>query len=130
VEEMPEHQVNGICNLRFATLEEKVGNVSDIKETLIKQTMLMEMMMNDNKKRDEVNEKQSDALVKISENLTIINNDMKEIKGKVNSLEDKVEKNEEAGTIKTNDWWTKLFWFGIGIGGMLIMEFAKKFAGL
>lgn len=112
-----------LCNIKFKTLEKRIDDMEILKDAVIRQTTLMEILTSENEKRDELNRKQTATLNKISENLTVLTTEVKEMKNDINHLQIKVDESENNSKIDTNlliknsltNFLSKLFWTGLGI---------------
>lgn len=128
------HEVNPDCNRRFGYLEKKVDDMGAIKDTLIEFKMLFNQMVADNQardireqKRDEQDDKLTDAINGININLTELNRDNHDMKERMINIEINQKKQEERFTLNWADMVKQgLIGFGlIGVGALLSMVLPK-----
>lgn len=124
------HKVNSECNRRFEYIEKKIDNVSVIKDTLLELKLLFNQMVVDDQardiresKRDEQDDKLTEAINGININLTELNRDNHEMKNRMYNIEQNQKKHEEMFTIN----WAKiikqgLVGFGLLISGAILYE--------
>lgn len=117
------HKVNSECNRRFEYIEKKIDNVSVIKDTLLELKLLFNQMVVDNQardiresKRDEQDDKLTEAINGININLTELNRDNHEMKNRMYNIEQNQKKHEEMFTIN----WAKIIKQGLVGFGLLI----------
>jgi hypothetical protein len=124
------HKVNSECNRRFEYIEKKIDDFSVIKDTLLELKLLFNQMVVDNQardiresKRDEQDDKLTEAINGININLTELNRDNHEMKGRMYNIEQNQKKQEEMFTIN----WASiirqgLIGFGLLITGAVLYE--------
>lgn len=124
------HKVNSECNRRFEYVEKKIDDFSVIKDTLLELKLLFNQMVVDNQardiresKRDEQDDKLTEAINGININLTELNRDNHEMKNRMYNIEQNQKKQEEMFTIN----WASiikqgLIGFGLLITGAVLYE--------
>jgi len=124
------HKVNSECNRRFEYIEKKIDDFSVIKDTLLELKLLFNQMVVDNQardiresKRDEQDDKLTEAINGININLTELNRDNHEMKDRMYNIEQNQKKHEEMFTIN----WASiirqgLIGFGLLITGAVLYE--------
>lgn len=113
------------CNQRFKNLEEKTKEIPSMKSLIEKNNLLVEIMIEDNKKRDKIDRDLTNAIdnmnitmAEIKENMSNLNkgydelkkgqDDMKvEFNSKVDGLEEEIQKDREKNMIDMRDWLKK-----------------------
>lgn len=84
-------------------INKRIDGMDWMRDTLTKLTTLMEITIDDNKKRDEdnriMNEKQNETLANMNQSLIEINNSMSSMNTRIGTLEEKVEENEDKNLI-------------------------------
>lgn len=111
-----------VCNVRFNALEKRVDDMESLKDAVVRQTTLMEILASENAKRDELNRKQTDTLNKVSENLIVLTTEVKDMKKNISKLENKVDDNEKDNSISISTLLKKIITYIAvsGVGGLII----------
>lgn len=89
--------------IRVRTLEDKVDDLSDLKENIKLLTYIQKEQSAFNKEQSKVNEEVSNTLVAINSNLKTLNKQLPEIDKKVSNLENKFEEIEKKNNIDLRD---------------------------
>lgn len=125
---MPEHEMRSECGRRFDHIEKKADDIGVIKETILKLEMLFNQMIADNQKRDireqkrdEQDEKLTDAINGINVNLTDLNKDSKDMQKRVGHIEESQKIQEERFKVNWADMIKQgIIAFGLlGVGALL-----------
>ena len=89
--------------IRIRTLEDKVDDLSDLKENIKLLTYIQKEQSTFNKEQSKVNEEVSNTLVAINSNLKTLNKQLPEIDKKVSNLENKFEEIKQKNSIDLRD---------------------------
>lgn len=102
---------------RISMLEEDVRDLSKLNETMARQTVIIEMMLDQNEKRDQMYKEMQMQLIALNENVLVLRNEF----GKLNDSVDDFRTTEEHYKIDPRkimkDWIEKLVWIALGMIG-------------
>lgn len=99
----------GEIKAQIRTLFKRTETMDNIKEIATKLSVLMETTINENKKRDKILERQSQALEKINANLTHLNDKNVTFETKIEDIEKRLDSEENKGKIDVQELWKKIF---------------------
>lgn len=90
------HEINSGCEQRFSNIEDKVLDIGAIREAVIVIKEYIISAKEESKKRDEREEKLTEAINSMNTNMTILNHELKNVSIRVGDIELKEQKKEEA----------------------------------
>lgn len=118
------HNLRPDCDRRFSYIEKKVDDFGVIKDTLIELRMLFNQMVTDNQardiresKRDDQDDKLTEAINGININLTELNRDNHEMKERMYNIEQNQKIQEKRMTLN----WADVIKQGLVTGGLLLV---------
>lgn len=98
----------GEIKAQICTLFKRTESMDAIKDIATKLSVLMEVTIEDNKKRDKVTERQSQALEKVNANLTHLNDRNDDFESKIENFEKRLNFEEGKGKIDITQLWKKI----------------------
>lgn len=111
---------------RLDMLEDDVRDLSKLNLAMERQTVIIEMMLEQNAKRDEMYKEMQMQLIALNENVAILRNDF----GRLNDSVDDFRTTEDDYKIDSRSilksWVEKLIWIGLGVAGTnIILRFLE-----
>ena len=98
----------GEIKAKIHTLFKRTETMNNIQEIATRLSVLMEVTIEDNKKRDKILERQSQALEKVNANLTHLNDRNDDFESKIKNFEKRLGTEENKGKIDITKLWKKV----------------------
>lgn len=132
--ELHQYEIDALHD-KYNNLVKKVDDMSEIAVNTIKLTTLMEIVIEEGKKRDRALEKHADAMAEISRNMTRMGESLKDlhedtrnIKSEMGDLRKRVEETDDKSKIEVWEMFQKFIGYLVtaGLGGYVVQFFMKK----
>lgn len=101
----------GVHEEQIASLTRRMDGMDWVQISITKTNTIMEMLLEDRQNDKAILQKQADvlgqlssAMVQVNDNLSVLNNEIKDIRQQMDDLENKVEQSEEKNKVDIRDY--------------------------